>query len=252
LSETIDTAIQHIQLDEEQTIASEPDTAVHLPPQYDELMSERSVFCLKSALRLERRDEQANRATQRQNSAIIVANVRRFAHVINTDGVLSTDNVRPRSNPAQLSAIAASNVRFTTTCSEKRSGKMATLTKVSLTQLDGERELHATSHRGARAMKTLSRIGLVLSVAFSVGDCSNLVPDLPPDFALPMQEILLQTACELQYAFRVLDAPQYEKFRAKKWLIAITLQPKVDTDLALGLGGTRRVPTTPNAIRVAN
>jgi hypothetical protein len=36
----------------------EPDTAAHLPPQYDELMSERSVFCLKSALRLERRDEQ--------------------------------------------------------------------------------------------------------------------------------------------------------------------------------------------------
>ena len=35
-----------------------PDTATHLPSQYDELMSERSVFCLKSALRLERRDEQ--------------------------------------------------------------------------------------------------------------------------------------------------------------------------------------------------
>jgi hypothetical protein len=32
----------------------EPDTAAHLPPQYDELMSERSVLCLKSALRLER------------------------------------------------------------------------------------------------------------------------------------------------------------------------------------------------------
>jgi hypothetical protein len=48
-----------IQLDEEQTITiREPDTAAHLPPQYDELMSERSVFCLKSALRLERRDEQ--------------------------------------------------------------------------------------------------------------------------------------------------------------------------------------------------
>jgi len=50
---------QSIQLDEEQTITiRKPDTATHLPSQYDELMSERSVFCLKSALRLERRDEQ--------------------------------------------------------------------------------------------------------------------------------------------------------------------------------------------------
>ena len=29
----------------------------HLPPQYDQLISERSVLCLKSALRLERRGE---------------------------------------------------------------------------------------------------------------------------------------------------------------------------------------------------
>ena len=48
-----------IQLDEEQTITiRKPDTATHLPSQYDELMSERSVLRLKSALRLERRDEQ--------------------------------------------------------------------------------------------------------------------------------------------------------------------------------------------------
>ena len=33
---------------------------------------------------------ETNRARQRQNSAIIVADARRFAHVINTDGVLST------------------------------------------------------------------------------------------------------------------------------------------------------------------
>ena len=48
-----------IEQDEEQTITiREPDAATYLPPQYDELMSERSVFCLKSALRLERRDEE--------------------------------------------------------------------------------------------------------------------------------------------------------------------------------------------------
>src|SRR3954447_9252808 len=42
-----------ILLDEEQTIDIREPTAAHLPPQYDELMSERSVLCLKSALRLE-------------------------------------------------------------------------------------------------------------------------------------------------------------------------------------------------------
>ena len=54
-----------MQLDEEQTITiREPDAATYLPPQYDELMSERSVFCLKSALRLERRGEQGQEEAQ--------------------------------------------------------------------------------------------------------------------------------------------------------------------------------------------
>jgi hypothetical protein len=45
--------------DEEQTITTpEPDAATHLPPQYDQLMSERRVLCLKSAFRLEWRGEQ--------------------------------------------------------------------------------------------------------------------------------------------------------------------------------------------------
>jgi hypothetical protein len=57
-----------IQLDEEQTITiREPETAKHRPPQYDELMSERSVFCLKSALRLERRDEQGQAEAEQRD-----------------------------------------------------------------------------------------------------------------------------------------------------------------------------------------
>src|SRR5512139_2832792 len=49
----------HRYMDEEQPIPiREPDAATHLSPQYDQLMSERSVLCLKSALRLERRGEQ--------------------------------------------------------------------------------------------------------------------------------------------------------------------------------------------------
>jgi hypothetical protein len=48
-----------IQLDQEQAIAvREVDTTTHLPLHHDQLMSERRVLCLKSALRLERRGEQ--------------------------------------------------------------------------------------------------------------------------------------------------------------------------------------------------
>jgi hypothetical protein len=48
-----------IQLDQEQAIAvREVDTTTHPPLHHDQLMSERRVLCLKSALRLERRGEQ--------------------------------------------------------------------------------------------------------------------------------------------------------------------------------------------------
>jgi hypothetical protein len=57
-----------IQLDEEQTITvREPDAATHLPPQYDQLMSERGVLPLKSALRLERRGEQSQEEAEQSD-----------------------------------------------------------------------------------------------------------------------------------------------------------------------------------------
>jgi hypothetical protein len=44
-----------IQLDQEQPIAvRELEATAHPPPQHDQLMSQRRVLCLKSALRLER------------------------------------------------------------------------------------------------------------------------------------------------------------------------------------------------------
>jgi hypothetical protein len=45
----------------------EPDAATHLPPQYDELMSERRVLCLKSAFRLERRGEQGQAEAEQRD-----------------------------------------------------------------------------------------------------------------------------------------------------------------------------------------
>ena len=48
-----------IQLDQEQALTiREPNATAHPPLQHDQLMSERRVLCLKSALRLERRGEQ--------------------------------------------------------------------------------------------------------------------------------------------------------------------------------------------------
>src|SRR5260370_24562340 len=58
-----------IQLDQEQAIAvGELDATAHPPLQHNQLMSERRVLCLKSALRLERRAEQGQEeAEQRDN-----------------------------------------------------------------------------------------------------------------------------------------------------------------------------------------
>jgi hypothetical protein len=57
-----------IQLDQEQAIAvREVDTTTHLPLHYDQLMSERRVLCLKSALRLERRGEQGQEEAEQRD-----------------------------------------------------------------------------------------------------------------------------------------------------------------------------------------
>jgi hypothetical protein len=47
--------------------SGEPDAATHLPPQYDQLMSERGVLPLKSALRLERRGEQSQEEAEQSD-----------------------------------------------------------------------------------------------------------------------------------------------------------------------------------------
>jgi hypothetical protein len=39
----------------------------HLPPQYDQLMSERGVLCLKSGLRLKRRGEQGQEEAKQRD-----------------------------------------------------------------------------------------------------------------------------------------------------------------------------------------
>lgn len=70
-----------------------------------------------------------------------------------------------------------------------------------------------------------------------------IMPDLPPDWAMPQQEILLHTACELQTALKGLDGRTNPKqFDASGWTIKVTLNPKVDADIQPGAGLTRKNP----------
>ncbi|MGA7389554.1 MAG: hypothetical protein WBW99_16735 [Pseudolabrys sp.] len=57
-----------IQVDQKPTVSvREPNAAGHLAPQNDQLMSERRILCLKSALRLEWRSQDGHYETQQRN-----------------------------------------------------------------------------------------------------------------------------------------------------------------------------------------
>jgi hypothetical protein len=90
-------------------------------------------------------------------------------------------------------------------------------------------------------------VQLAFVAAFSVS-CS-IVPDLPPDLSFPMREILLHATCELQFALRTFDTPQFKRFNARKWLITIALNPKTDAEITPGFGLTRKVPAVATATR---
>lgn len=86
-------------------------------------------------------------------------------------------------------------------------------------------------------------------LALVLGGCA-IAPDLPPDVALPIQEILQHTSCELQHAFRTLASdPIYARFKPGQWLVTISLTPKVDTDANASAGFTRKNPFVGNPIR---
>jgi hypothetical protein len=71
------------------------------------------------------------------------------------------------------------------------------------------------------------------------------MPDIAPDWALPMREIMLHSACELQDALGTLDHEiPSELFNARNWKIAITINPKSEADIVPGAGLTRKVPAT--------
>jgi hypothetical protein len=92
----------------------------------------------------------------------------------------------------------------------------------------------------------------ILTLGLGAGGCA-LMPELPPDWSLPMQEILLHTACEMQMALRDIDYrvnPEY--FNARGWKITVNLFPKADADIQPGAGLTRRVPNLLSAVRFSS
>src|SRR5262249_38196869 len=56
-----------LQHEEEAIPIRKLDTTAHLPPQYDQLTSERHVLCLKSALRLEWRDQEDQQEAEQRD-----------------------------------------------------------------------------------------------------------------------------------------------------------------------------------------
>lgn len=97
----------------------------------------------------------------------------------------------------------------------------------------------------------MSSIAKAAVVAFgcSISACT-VVPDIPPDWALPMKEILLHAACELRAALIGLDGrTNPDQFDARGWKIKVTLNPKVEADARPGAGLTRKVPSVPGALK---
>ena len=60
---------------------------------------------------------------------------------------------------------------------------------------------------------------------------------MPPDFLLPVQQIVLHTACELRFALRDISV-SHPEFLQNEWAIAISLTPKIDTEVSLRAGLT--------------
>ena len=69
-----------------------------------------------------------------------------------------------------------------------------------------------------------------------VAGCS-MIPEVPNNYSLPIDDILHNTTCELRQAFVDLNAEQrYKSFGAGNWLVGLTLSPKSDKEIIPGVG----------------
>lgn len=102
---------------------------------------------------------------------------------------------------------------------------------------------YSGGHCWGAAMACVARFATGI-VCLLTGGCA-ILPDMPPDWALPVQEIVLHTACELQFALNALQPiSDPKRFDPTAWTIKVTLNPKADADIQPGAGLTRRFPAT--------
>ena len=85
-------------------------------------------------------------------------------------------------------------------------------------------------------MRSLYRAFGTTMIASASCGCA-VTPGMPPDFLLPVQQIVLHAACELRGALREIRV-SHPSFLNHQWAISITLTPKVDTDVSLRAGLT--------------
>jgi hypothetical protein len=79
----------------------------------------------------------------------------------------------------------------------------------------------------------------------SIAGCAQ-VPGMPPDYMLPVQDIVLHAACELRTSLTEIKTA-HPSFLAHPWAISIGVTPKIDADLSLraGLTGKSSSVTVP-------
>jgi len=86
----------------------------------------------------------------------------------------------------------------------------------------------------------------ILSVASTLIAGCAVPPGMPPDFMLPVQQIVLHSVCELRFALREISI-SHPSFLRTNWAISITLTPKVDTQGTLNAGLTGKSTSLPAA-----
>jgi hypothetical protein len=102
-------------------------------------------------------------------------------------------------------------------------------------------------------MPLLLTRSFLAAASCTLGACA-VMPDLPPDWAMPEQEIVHHSACEVQSALRYLATypPPKSVFVPKDWTVKLSLNPKVDADISAGAGLTSKSPGTSGATRFVN
>jgi hypothetical protein len=101
--------------------------------------------------------------------------------------------------------------------------------------------VHILIDVGASSMSYLWRGFFVPLITALVCGCAQ-VPQMPPDYMLPVREIVLNAACELRSSLQHISQTNPE-FLSHPWAISISVTPKIDSELSLRVGNTGKSTT---------